>query len=69
MTWTGGSMTLGEEVAATVAKALANGKAVELADGSVLTVSGANDNSALNLNASGSGTVPWDWEPAMGPMS
>ena len=57
MTWTGGSVTLGEEVAATVAKALANGKAVELADGSVLTVSGANDNSALNLNASGSGTV------------
>ena len=30
---------------------------MELADGSVLTVSGANDNSALNLNASGSGTV------------
>ncbi|UQT43760.1 hypothetical protein M5E88_14070 [Akkermansia muciniphila] len=57
MAWTGGSMILGGEVTATVAKALANGKTVELADGSVLTVSGANDNSALNLNASGTGTV------------
>ncbi|MCG4597608.1 autotransporter-associated beta strand repeat-containing protein [Akkermansia muciniphila] len=57
MAWTGGSMILGEEVTATVAKALVNGKTVELADGSVLTVSGANDNSALNLNASGTGTV------------
>lgn len=57
MTWTGGSLTLGENAAATVAKALANGKTVDLAAGSVLTVSGADGNTALNLNASGTGTV------------
>lgn len=57
MTWTGGSLTLGEHVTASAAKALANGKTVELAAGSVLTVSGAADNTALNLNASGTGTV------------
>lgn len=57
LAWTGGSLTLGENATATVAKALANGKTVELAAGSVLTVSGANDNTALNLNASGTGTV------------
>ena len=57
MTWTGGSLILGENVTATAAKALANGKTVELAAGSVLTVSGANDNTALNLDASGTGTI------------
>lgn len=57
MTWTDGSLILGENVTATAAKALANGKTVELASGSVLTVSGANDNTALNLNASGTGTI------------
>lgn len=57
MTWTDGSLILGENVTATAAKALANGKTVELATGSVLTVSGANDNTALNLNASGTGTI------------
>lgn len=57
MTWTDGSLILGENVTATAAKALANGKTVELAAGSVLTVSGANDNTALNLNASGTGTI------------
>ena len=57
MTWTGGSLTLGEDVTASTAKALANGKTVELAAGSVLTVTGSNDNTALNLNASGTGTV------------
>ena len=57
MTWTGGSLILGENVTATAAKALANGKTVELAAGSMLTVSGANDNTALNLDASGTGTI------------
>ncbi len=57
MTWTDGSLILGENVTATAAKALANGKTVELAAGSVLTVSGANDNTALNLDASGTGTI------------
>ncbi|WP_418384550.1 hypothetical protein [Akkermansia sp.] len=57
MTWTGGSLILGENVTATAAKALANGKTVELAAGSVLTVSGTNDNTALNLDASGTGTI------------
>ena len=57
MTWTDGSLILGENVTATAAKALANGKTVELAAGSMLTVSGANDNTALNLDASGTGTI------------
>lgn len=58
MTWTDGSLILGENVDGyRQAKALANGKTVELASGSVLTVSGANDNTALNLNASGTGTI------------
>ena len=48
---------LGENVTATAAKALANGKTVELAAGSMLTVSGANANTALNLDASGTGTM------------
>ncbi len=57
MTWTDGSLSLGENVTATAAKVLANGKTVELSDGSVLTISGSGDNTALNLSASGTGTV------------
>lgn len=57
MTWTGGSLLLGENVTVTAAKALANGKTVELAAGSTLTISGADDLTALTLNASGPGTV------------
>lgn len=57
MTWTGGSLMLGEGATATVAKALANGKSVDLAANSILTVSGTNDNTALTLNATGTGTV------------
>ena len=57
MTWTGGSLTLGTGATATVAKALAAGKSMELAADSVLTVSGTNDGTALTLNATGTGTV------------
>lgn len=57
MTWSAGSLILGEQATVTAAKALANGKTVELAAGSVLTISGGNDNAALNLSASGAGTV------------
>ena len=57
MTWTGGSLMLGTDATATVAKALANGKGVDLATGSVLTISGADDGTALTLNATGTGTV------------
>ena len=57
MTWSAGSLILGEQATVTAAKALANGKTVELAAGSVLTISGSDDNAALNLSASGAGTV------------
>ena len=57
MEWTGGALMLGDDVTATVSKELAHEKTVELAAGSVLTVSGTNDNTALTLNASGTGTV------------
>ena len=57
MEWTGGTLMLGDDVTATVAKELAHEKTVELAAGSVLTVSGTNNNTALALNASGTGTV------------
>lgn len=57
MAWTGGSLTLGDGVTATVVKALANGKTVALGADSQLTISGSNDNTALNLNASGTGTI------------
>ena len=57
MEWTGGALMLGDDVTATIAKELAHEKTVELAAGSVLTVSGTNDNAALTLNASGTGTV------------
>ena len=57
MTWTEGSLVLGEGVTASAAKTLANGKTVELGNNSVLTVSGTSDNTALALNASGTGTV------------
>lgn len=57
MTWSSGSLTLGNDVSASVAKSLANGKTLELASGSVLTIGGTNDNTALNLNVSGTGAV------------
>lgn len=57
MTWTDGTLSLGASTTASIAKALANGKTVELADSSVLTITGSNDGSALNLNATGTGTV------------
>lgn len=57
MAWTDGTLSLGTSTTASIAKALANGKTVELADSSVLTITGSNDGSALNLNATGTGTV------------